>query len=604
VNVLFGINRKIQISELLIHVNTISFKYREDLPQQDIILDLPYVFTYHNRRSIVNFLVKAIPGLRYLLKTRDKSIIRFEQFELINTLIKAKGDVFGFSAKNFADTLQIVDKFVQSRKMEGLFSGFFVTKNIENKINMIPAILKGEILKERMIFDDGFGVKSNVLLRDIFSVNTPPTLINKVIRMGTVLPECLLTKNEIDIPVRINTQFFEPEFIKKLRNLSNVERKEKRNGNIQEDNESLQKNLVDSDLKDKLIANAYFHPISIYLKIGPARSEVQNIIRVKDLTVKFGKRVILNKVNFTIEKGSMIGIVGESGAGKSTTVKAMLGQLKYEGKIRILGIDALETKRIAPYIGYVPQDLSLIYHDFTPMENCIHFARQYGLDEDEITPKAKQILGDLNLGAWIDKKVGDLSGGQKRRVSIAMAMIHNPMIIILDEPTSGLDPMTRFDLWRYLDKINKTYGITLIVISHYLDEIEYSDKSAVYLNGVGFFDFDKPHALKEKLPGKGFCLEVTLEKVELKASDLIKSVPNVEEVVQRGERIRVLSNNDLNTLIEPITKILEENEIKVSRIDENAHVDMMDYFTIYSRKIGSGKLFLQTHTMKDALYKT
>ncbi|MHA1732280.1 MAG: ATP-binding cassette domain-containing protein, partial [Promethearchaeota archaeon] len=183
-----------------------------------------------------------------------------------------------------------------------------------------------------------------------------------------------------------------------------------------------------------------------------------------------------------------------------------------------------DPKAITPLYGYVPQDLSYIYHDFTPVENCIHFGRQYGLSEEVLTQRAKQILKDLGVEDQMDKMVKDLSGGQKRRVSIAIAMVHNPSILFLDEPTSGLDPLTRFDLWRYLDVINKQYGISLVVISHYLDEIEYSDKAAIYLNGVGFHDYNSPQKLKETISRGGVAMEVTLEKVSLRHTHLERPV--------------------------------------------------------------------------------
>ncbi|TFF90181.1 MAG: ABC transporter ATP-binding protein, partial [Promethearchaeota archaeon] len=215
-----------------------------------------------------------------------------------------------------------------------------------------------------------------------------------------------------------------------------------------------------------------FYPDILFLQMNKEKKRHKNVIKVKNLTISFGKRTIIDKASFDIQRGSIVGIIGESGAGKSTTVKAILGELKYQGKITIMGIDAKKTKQIAPFMGYVPQDLSLMYHDFSPMENMIHFGRQYGLDEKVIARKAKDLLEDLQIPEYISKPLGSLSGGQKRRVSVAIAMIHDPDILILDEPTSGLDPMTRFELWKFFDKINKMYGITLIVISHYLDEIE------------------------------------------------------------------------------------------------------------------------------------
>lgn len=343
--------------------------------------------------------------------------------------------------------------------------------------------------------------------------------------------------------------------------------------------------------KHKRTSLHWFQPSVLYLEVGQSASKIQTIIEIRNLTVKFGKRTIIDNASFSIIKGSIIGIVGESGAGKSTTVKALLGEIPYSGQISIMGIDARQTKRLARYIGYVPQDLSLIYHEFNALENMIHFGRQYDLDEAYLTQKAKKILKDLNIAEMMEKPVSDLSGGQKRRVSIAMAMVHDPSILILDEPTSGLDPISRYSLWRFLDHINKLYGITMIVISHYLDEIEYSDKSAVYLKGIGFFDYANPEILKQKLPGKGKTLEVTLETVDLRAVEVLQEIPEISEIVQRGERIRILSEEDLHLVERKVLQTLARHEIGVYQVQNEIDVDMMDYFTIFSRKMGANSQF-------------
>ncbi|MBD3351924.1 MAG: ATP-binding cassette domain-containing protein [Candidatus Lokiarchaeota archaeon] len=344
-----------------------------------------------------------------------------------------------------------------------------------------------------------------------------------------------------------------------------------------------------------------FHPECIVFIQNDEREDNEKLIHIEDVTVKFGDRIILDKINMEVNKGEIVGIIGESGAGKSTTIKAILGELKYEGKITAFGIDARFTKRIASKIGYVPQDLSLIYHEFTPLENMIHFGRQFGLDEEIITRKSKRILTDLNIPNFMDVPVASLSGGQKRRVSVAIALVHDPEILILDEPTSGLDPMTRFELWKYLDWINKKYGKTLIVISHYLDEIEYSDRSAVYLVGVGMHDFDTPMNLKLSLPGGGTSIEITLRTIDIRALDVLKEIIGVSHVIQRGERIRILlideETNADGHIIEEIKERFKENKIDIFEIEEGVVTDMIDYFTVKSQMLGSGQNF-ETHRIK------
>ncbi len=151
--------------------------------------------------------------------------------------------------------------------------------------------------------------------------------------------------------------------------------------------------------------------------------------------------------------------------------------------------------------------------------------------------------------------------------------------------------MTRFSLWRFLDRVNKIFGITLIVISHYLDEIEYSDKSAIYLKGIGFFDYASPAELKQKLPGKGKAIEISLSEIELRAPKILEKIEGVEAIIQRGGRIRLLSDSNLEELALKAEDALKEEKIDIYRVQSDVNVDIMDYFTYYSKTLGSGKIF-------------
>ena len=188
------------------------------------------------------------------------------------------------------------------------------------------------------------------------------------------------------------------------------------------------------------------------------------------------------------------------------------------------------------------------------------------------------------------KKLLHFSGGQKRRASIAIAMVHNPYLIFLDEPTSGLDPLARYELWDYLDIINKEYGITLVVISHYLDEIEYCDNACIFLRQIGFYDFNSPDGLKHTLPGKGLALEVTLETVNIEAVDILRNIEGVQFVIQRGERIRLLSNIPSKPLSKKVLLTLEDAKIPIHSIELKVEVDMVDYFTYVSSQHLAGTM--------------
>jgi ABC-type multidrug transport system ATPase subunit len=324
------------------------------------------------------------------------------------------------------------------------------------------------------------------------------------------------------------------------------------------------------------------HPHFILFEVGEELALTKKVLSVQNLKVTFGNRTVIHDVNFEIQKGEILGIIGESGAGKTTTLKAILGEIEYTGSIYVFGIEAHNTKAIAPFIGYVPQDLSRMYGNFNCLENIVAFGRQYGIPDDILIQRGKKILKDLGIAHVANQPVDSISGGQKRRASIAIAMVHNPYLLFLDEPTSGLDPLARYELWNYLDVINKEYGITLCVISHYLDEIEYSDKACIFLRGVGFYDYDSPDGLKHSLPGKGLALEVTLEEVSLDSVEILQKVEGVEFAIQRGERIRLLSTIPSGILAERVLKTLEEHKIAVHSIEYKVEIDMVDYFTFVS----------------------
>jgi ABC-2 type transport system ATP-binding protein len=324
------------------------------------------------------------------------------------------------------------------------------------------------------------------------------------------------------------------------------------------------------------------HPEYLIFEMGEELALTRHVLSVKDLSVKLGGAMIIHNVNFTIEKGNIMGIIGESGAGKSTLLRALLGEVEYGGEAKVFGIDAHSTKQISPFIGYVPQDLSRMYGNFNALENIVAFGRQYGIPDDILIQRGKEILKDLNIDDVANQKVDSLSGGQKRRVSIAIAMVHNPYLLFLDEPTSGLDPLSRYNLWEYLDLINRRYNITLCVISHYLDEIEYCDSACIFLRNVGFYDWDTPIGLKKKLPGKGLAMEVTLEKVTVEALEQLRKLPEVDFVIQRGERFRILSNAPTVALSQKVMKVLESHNMAIHSLENKVQIDVIDYFTYVS----------------------
>ncbi|HUY00046.1 MAG TPA: prenyltransferase/squalene oxidase repeat-containing protein [Candidatus Deferrimicrobium sp.] len=311
-------------------------------------------------------------------------------------------------------------------------------------------------------------------------------------------------------------------------------------------------------------------------------------VHVKGLTIKVGKKVILEDVNMTLQHGEVLGVVGESGAGKSTFVKSILGTKGSSGEIFLYGFDIRkEKKRLKPIIGYVPQDLSKIYENFTVMENLLHFGKQYGLEEKEIIQRGGKILQDLGIFDKRDSLVSALSGGQRRRASIAVGMIHQPTLFILDEPTSGLDPIIREQLWITLLNLAEIHNTTLIVITHYPEESKFCTKVAIFGRKRGLIDFGPPLELINNLPGSGRALDVNLKEsiapISVDLLPILQKVPQIEFFLEekKGSRYRIFSNLPAKTLRAILIQALGTPLIEITQ----SEATLVDYFRIKSLEV-------------------
>ena len=179
-----------------------------------------------------------------------------------------------------------------------------------------------------------------------------------------------------------------------------------------------------------------------------------------------------SNLNLSVQEGERFGLFGPNGAGKTTLMNCMTGLLQFQqGSIQLLGHEiAHHKKSISKLFGFVPQDFSF-YQELSPVENLAFFGAWSGLNKLEIKNKTTELLEVLGLTEVRNKKVEEFSGGMKRRVNLAIGVIHNPRILFLDEPTVGVDVHTRHAIINYLKKLNEG-GTTLIYTSHQLSEAE------------------------------------------------------------------------------------------------------------------------------------
>lgn len=196
-------------------------------------------------------------------------------------------------------------------------------------------------------------------------------------------------------------------------------------------------------------------------------------LTIDHLVKKYGDKTAVNDISFSVEEGEFFGFLGPNGAGKTTTIHMTTGIAKItSGTINVLGHDVEKEYREArKLIGLSPQEFNLDI--FAPVEKILWFVGgYYGMTRAERIKRIPELVKAFDLVEHKDMAFMKLSGGLKRRVMLARAMIHDPKVLILDEPTAGVDVELRHDLWRYLKEMNSN-GKTIILTSHYLEEVEY-----------------------------------------------------------------------------------------------------------------------------------
>lgn len=219
------------------------------------------------------------------------------------------------------------------------------------------------------------------------------------------------------------------------------------------------------------------------------------LIEIEKLSKSFGEQKVLDKIDFKLESGEIVGLIGPSGSGKSTLIKTMLGMEKAdEGEALVLDYK-MPKREILSNIGYMAQSDAL-YEMLTGYENIEFFGKMKGVSSDELKKEIEYIAEIVDLTVDLKKLVSKYSGGMKRRLSLAIALIGNPELLILDEPTVGIDPSLRRKIWKELFK-QRDNGVGILVTTHVMDEAELTDKVGLLLNG-DIIDFDTPQQLKVK----------------------------------------------------------------------------------------------------------
>ncbi|MCG7209498.1 ABC transporter ATP-binding protein [Streptomyces arenae] len=231
---------------------------------------------------------------------------------------------------------------------------------------------------------------------------------------------------------------------------------------------------------------------------APGSTALPPAVEARGVDVTRGSRAVLRGLDFTVPRGQITGLLGPSGCGKSTLMRSVVGtQAKVTGTLNVLGRPAghptLRTR-----IGYVTQAPS-VYSDLTIRQNLDYFGSVLDPTRTAADRRAdtERVLGEVDLTSHADALAGNLSGGQRSRVSLAVALLGTPELLVLDEPTVGLDPVLRRDLWHLFHSLVADHGATLLISSHVMDEAERCHRLLLMRDGRILAD-DSPEALRTR----------------------------------------------------------------------------------------------------------
>jgi len=285
------------------------------------------------------------------------------------------------------------------------------------------------------------------------------------------------------------------------------------------------------------------------------------VIRVEDLHKSYRERPAVRGVSFEVQRGEIFGLLGPNGAGKTTTL-SMLGTLLTpdRGEVTIAGHSLQkDAARIKATLGLVPQDLAL-YDRLTALENLRFFGKLYGLDAETLRRRCAEALTVVGLADRQRDLVRTFSGGMKRRLNIAVALVHRPQVLFLDEPTVGIDPQSRNFIFEFVEGL-RDEGYTLLYTTHYMEEAQrLCDRVAIMDEGL-LLALDSPRALIKRLGGG--VIEAGFPAPELNAmAEAIAGLSTVEQLRRRDGKVAIRAR-DARAALADIVELCRTRDVEL-----------------------------------------
>jgi ABC-2 type transport system ATP-binding protein len=285
------------------------------------------------------------------------------------------------------------------------------------------------------------------------------------------------------------------------------------------------------------------------------------IIEIKGLSKKFGDLIADEDVSFEVNEGEIFGLLGPNGAGKSTLISMITTLLTPDsGEIKINGFDfKKQQSEVKKLLGLVPQEIAL-YPTLTARENLIFWGRMYRLKGALLKERVEDALEIAGLTDRADERIEKYSGGMKRRINIAAALLHRPKILIMDEPTVGIDPQSRNHILETVLKLNSE-GMTVIYTSHYMEEVEY------LCSRIAIMDHGKVIAVGSKdelrkLIGDRDTINIESTIKDIGIADSIKAINGVDSVQVEEKGLKIIAG-EADTILARVISIMDTYKCKI-----------------------------------------
>lgn len=293
---------------------------------------------------------------------------------------------------------------------------------------------------------------------------------------------------------------------------------------------------------------------------------MSDIIAVKDLVLVYsdGTKAVDN-ISFNIKKGEFFGFLGPNGAGKSTTIKVLTTLLrKTSGSVCVAGYNLdSEAKEIRKVIGVQSQETA-VDGDLTGKENLILQGHFQQLSGRILKDRVADLLKLVELETFANKRVSNYSGGMKKRLDLATALVHRPRLLFLDEPTTGLDPQSRSAIWTYLEKLNKEEGTTIFLTTQYMEEADRLCRQLSIIDSGKIVASGSPTELKQQVGVDSITISIKdSSKDRTKAIDILKSLDGVSNIHESGENLTAHAKK-AGLLVADIVRAFDSVDIRIS----------------------------------------